>query len=388
MFKPNLENGISPVEIWREYGYPLSDQVPAVIDNGLPAAPYSNLKKGKKTIRDKVAAQKAKLAQVFECKDEADLVNINQLPAEVRSYYRGFKPASHRVVQKVFTAQSKLIKHYQDVLTVLNQKDDLKRLLKVDELDPNSPQIPPKLRALYLDRTRVYLMHPETRRELKDRQQKFITEYRNSVITPIKRSLTRLLRSRGYPPALDDHVVLNTSQIRYYFRSINFDNWKQIREDSLTDICDELESFLRSRADEERSCVDTMKHEGKSAFTDATSVSEVQTKHGGTQSVVTDGTLVSEVKYANFAQTGAEEDDLRISEEPTPKIEPANENGTDYVKAPPAAGLLTRFWESSGTNSGPILGEHGDVIQQSLTSPAHVNPAAETNTAKAKITAD
>jgi len=63
------------------------------------------------------------------------------------------------------------------------------------------------------------------------------------VIAPVKSELSSLLRERGYSPALQNEV-LNTSQIRYYFRSIDFVEWKQIREDSLQEMNSKLKLFL------------------------------------------------------------------------------------------------------------------------------------------------
>jgi len=246
--KRGVQTGIGLIEIWRDYGRALADQIgeslrcvgPEDAEQFLPIRP-------KKTLWDKLQSQKEKIALIFQSSEE-NLCNFTtKIPLDIRRFYRD-EPSvqrrrSQKELQEIMDQQSKLLKAHQDVLTIMNQRETIKRLMRLDEISGSNKNFPSELQKLYNDRTLVVFLSKEKRKHIKGLQQDFITKYRADVIAPVKRALTNLLRQRGYQPAHKSEV-LNTSQIRYYFRSVDYTKWKLIREDSLREIYGELKAYL------------------------------------------------------------------------------------------------------------------------------------------------
>jgi len=247
--KRSGQNGIGLIEIWRDYGRPLSDQVGEPLRSRAPKDIHQvSPSRPKKTLWDRLQFQRAKLALIFQCPEE-DLVNIHKIPVSIRNFYTWHPDVQRQRPQKelqgIMEEQTRVLKAHQDVLTIMNQRETIKRLMRLEDLSSSNQTFPPKLRELYRDRTLVFLLPHERRKEIKVLQQEFISKYRSEVIAPVKRALTELLRQRNYQLALENEV-LNTSQIRYYFRSLDFARWKLIREDSLQEIQSDLEAYLES----------------------------------------------------------------------------------------------------------------------------------------------
>jgi len=241
------QTGIGLIEIWRDCGCALSDQVGERLRCAAPEeAQQVSPSRPKKTVWDKLQSQKEKIALIFQC-SEQNLANVLKIPADVRKFYAEDQSAqrlrSQKELQSIMDDQTKLLKTHQDVLTIMNQRETIKRLMRVNELNGSNKKFPLELQKLYNDRALVINLTKEKRKHIKLLQQEFITKYRAEVIAPVKRALTNLLRQRGYQPALSSDV-LNTSQIRYYFRSVDFAKWKLIREDSLQETYGELKEYL------------------------------------------------------------------------------------------------------------------------------------------------
>jgi hypothetical protein len=245
--KRGVQTGIGLIEIWRDHGRALADQIgeslrwaPEDAQQFLPIRP-------RKTLWDKLQSQKEKIALIFQSSEE-NLCNFTtKIPLDIRRFYRDEpsmqRQRSQKELQEIMDEQTKLLKAHQDVLTIMNQRETIKRLMRLDELSGSNKNFPSELQKLYNDRTLVVFLSKERRKQIKGLQQDFITKYRADVIAPVKRALTNLLRQRGYQPAHKSDV-LNTSQIRYYFRSVDYTKWKLIREDSLKEIYSELKAYL------------------------------------------------------------------------------------------------------------------------------------------------
>jgi len=246
--KRGVQTGIGLIEIWRDYGRALADQTgeslrcvaPEEAQQFLPIRP-------KKTLWDKLQSQKEKICLIFQSSEE-NLCNFTtKIPLHIRRFYSDDpsvqRQRSQQELQEIMDGQSKLLKAHQDVLTLMNQRETIKRLMRLDELSGRNKNFPSELQKLYNDKTLIVFLTKEKRRHIKGLQQDFITKYRADVIAPVKRALTNLLRQRGYEPAHKSEV-LNTSQIRYYFRSVDYAKWKLIREDSLKEIYSELKAYL------------------------------------------------------------------------------------------------------------------------------------------------
>merc|ERR1719320_1375485 len=246
--KRGVQTGIGLIEIWRDYGRALADQTgeslrcvaPEEAQQFLPIRP-------KKTLWDKLQSQKEKIGLIFQSSEE-NLCNFTtKIPLHIRRFYSDDtsvqRQRSQQELQEIMDDQSKLLKAHQDVMTIMNQRETIKRLMRLDELSGRNKNFPSELQKLYNDKTLIVFLTKEKRKYIKGLQQDFITKYRADVIAPVKRALTNLLRQRGYQPALNSDV-LNTSQIRYYFRSVDFAKWKLIREDSLQETYSELKAYL------------------------------------------------------------------------------------------------------------------------------------------------
>jgi len=241
--------GMSLLEIWREFGQPLSDQrqregtLKLAAPDDMHQEPRT---RPKKTPWDKLNILKEKIAMVFQCSVN-DLDVLEEIPEKLRTFYRKDLAAQRESTQNELDAiideQNKLLKSNQDILTIMNQRGTIKRLMRLDDLRDVNQELPHKLQKLYQQGTLIFKLSFDRRKQVKQQQQEFISQYREQVIAPVKSELSSLLRERGYSPALQNEV-LNTSQIRYYFRSIDFVEWKQIREDSLQEMNSKLKLFL------------------------------------------------------------------------------------------------------------------------------------------------
>jgi len=241
------QTSIGPIEIWRAWGDPLSDQVNGPLKCGAPSD-INRIwsERPKKTVWDRLRLQKAKLARLFQITEEG-LVDIKRISPQLRNFYADNSKhlRSQGELESIALEQVRLLKSLKDVQTIVNQQDTIKRLLQVNELAGNNELFSPALQRILNIQTRLYLLTHDQQIQLRQLQQEFIRNYRDEVIFPVKRDLTQLLASEGYKLALEDNV-LNTSQIRYYFRSIDFTKWKLIREDSLQQMFNELKAFLKS----------------------------------------------------------------------------------------------------------------------------------------------
>jgi len=228
-------NQISLVELWREYGTPLGDQMEAI------ETPQGDQVLENTSLWEEFHTQKKEMARIFHCSVE-DLVQVSVIPKVVRNFYSG-----NSSLQCFLKEQKKVLKRYKIVKEIMDQTEKIKKFVHRVDLKRSSNVFHPELQKIYNKDQVLHKLSNAKLKRIKSLQEKFITNFRQEHIIPIRYKLTKLLRLNGV--ASDTKNVMSTSDIRHNFRSIQFEKWKMIQEDSLQEMLTQLESFLETYND-------------------------------------------------------------------------------------------------------------------------------------------